>query len=294
MAWIGALTMTLALSAGVDADRLLLCRPKLLGDAALARAEAVSEGARAIPGRFLDYGVACDDAAEAARAARRAGMAYGVASTAEGRTEGSRFVIALARADSDRSVAGQTVDVGPGADAAGPIRDALAELVRAIPRDPPPARARVAAWTVAGTGAALATQVPRTHAAPAAQSASCVQGRGAGSSTPAQARASVSEVVTAARPPVERRRFMLGSEEGQTPLVTVSRIGATPSSDARPVPRWIRAPPRGAASRTVRGADGVPCRGRRSVGGGGVARRRDAHLAARCARMPLALTARVC
>ena len=155
MAWIGALTMTLALSAGVDADRLLLCRPKLLGDAALARAEAVSEGARAIPGRFLDYGVACDDAAEAARAARRAGMAYGVASTAEGRTEGSRFVIALARADSDRSVVARTIEVGPGADAAGPVRDALAELVRAIPRDPPPARARVAAWTVAGTGAAL-------------------------------------------------------------------------------------------------------------------------------------------
>jgi hypothetical protein len=156
MALTGALTMALALAASANGERLLLCRPRILGDAALARGEAVPDAARGLSGRFLDYGVACEDAAEGSRAARRAGLRHAITSTAEGRTEGSRYVLTLADAEAEKGVAQRTVDVAPGAEGGRPVREALAQLLQALPPEPGPDRAHVAAWAVAGGGAAVA------------------------------------------------------------------------------------------------------------------------------------------
>jgi hypothetical protein len=150
---LAAMTVALALVAGASEERLLLCRPRVEGDAALARAEALPLAARHFGARFLDYGVPCEDAAEGARAARRAGLAHAVAASAEGRTEGSRFVLTLATADGQAEVARRTLEVAPGAEATRPLRDALAELLDALPRAPA-SRPRVAPWVVAGAGAA--------------------------------------------------------------------------------------------------------------------------------------------
>ena len=80
MAVSAALIVALAI-ASAGSDRVLLCRPKVTGDASLARGEAVLDAARR-SGRFLDYGVVCEDGAEGARAARRVGLAHAVTATA--------------------------------------------------------------------------------------------------------------------------------------------------------------------------------------------------------------------
>lgn len=154
MALSGALTLSLALLAGAGQDRLLLCRPSVAGDPVLARGEAIAEAARRAGGRFLDYGVACDGAPESARAARRAGLAYAVAASAEGRVEGSRFVLVLADAATETERTRRTLEVAPGADAVRPLRTALRELVGALPPPPGPSPARLAAWTTVGAGVA--------------------------------------------------------------------------------------------------------------------------------------------
>jgi hypothetical protein len=154
MALSGALTLSLALLAGAGQDRLLLCRPSVAGDPVLARGEAIAEAARRAGGRFLDYGVACDGAPESARAARRAGLAYAVAASAEGRVEGSRFVLVLADAATETERTRRTLEVAPGADAVRPLRTALRELVGALPPPPGPSPSRLAAWTTVGAGVA--------------------------------------------------------------------------------------------------------------------------------------------
>jgi hypothetical protein len=156
----GALVMSLALAASAGGERLLLCRPKIVGDPALARAEALAEAARQVDGRFLDYGVACEDSGEGARAARRAGLPHSVAATAEGRAEGSRYHLVLADSEGEAVRAQRTLEVAPGRDAVKPLRVALTELVGALPPEPGPRVAHVAAWSVAGVGvAALAAGV---------------------------------------------------------------------------------------------------------------------------------------
>ncbi len=153
MAVSGALTLVLALVSAAGSDRVLLCRPKVAGDAALARGDAVLDAAKG-SGRFLDYGVPCDDAAESARAARRVGLGSAVSATAEGRLDGSRYLLVLADAASEAERARRAVEVAPGADAAGPLRGALAELLRALPSPAAPARRHAAAWTTFGVGVA--------------------------------------------------------------------------------------------------------------------------------------------
>ncbi len=148
----GALTLALALAAGSGSDRLLLCRAKVLGDAALARPEALVEAGRR-SGGFLDYGVACDDPAESARAARRAGLPHAVFASAAG-GDGSRYVLVLSDAADEAKRAERTVEVAAGADAVRPLRSALSLLVEALPPRPGPKPAHVAAWAVAGAGAA--------------------------------------------------------------------------------------------------------------------------------------------
>lgn len=151
MALTGALTLALALAAGAG-DRLLLCRPKVAGDPALARGEALAEAGRR-QGRFLDYGAICEDAGEAARAARRMGLAHAVSSVVEGRVDGSRFVLVLSDAGAESPRAERSVEVAPGVDAVRPLREALSRLAGELPPRPGPRPSRVAAWAIAGTGA---------------------------------------------------------------------------------------------------------------------------------------------
>lgn len=152
---IATAILALALAAGPEpGQRLLLCRPRVLGDAALARSDAVAAAARGFGQRFLDYGVSCESWQEAARAARRAGLGHAVSSLAEGRVEGSRFLLTLSEVDGEREVAARDLAVAPGVDPVPPIERALLELVKA---SEPPATSRSAApWYVAGAGAALA------------------------------------------------------------------------------------------------------------------------------------------
>jgi hypothetical protein len=149
MAVSGALIVALAL-ASAGPDRVLLCRPKVTGDAALARGEAILEAARRT-GRFLDYGVVCDDAAEGARAARRVGLGHAVSATAEGRVDGSRYLLVLSDAAGEAERARRALEVAPGADAASPLRAALGELLRALPAAP---SRRVGPWATVGAGVA--------------------------------------------------------------------------------------------------------------------------------------------
>lgn len=151
MALSGVITLALALAAGAG-DRLLLCRPNVSGDPALARGEAVVEAARKT-GRFLDYGVVCVDAAESARAARRVGLDHAVSATAEGRSDGSRYVLVLADAATEAERARQLLEIAPGADPVAPLRASLGKLLDTLPPRPGPDRAHVAAWAVAGAGA---------------------------------------------------------------------------------------------------------------------------------------------
>lgn len=153
MALSGALMLALALGAGGGEDRLLLCRPRVTGDVALARPEAVVDAGKRSR-RFLDYGVLCEDVAESARAARRMGLGHAVSATAEGRLEGSRYVLVLADASAEGVRAQRTLDVPPGADAVRPVRDALGELLATLPPPPGARPAHVAAWSIAGAGAA--------------------------------------------------------------------------------------------------------------------------------------------
>ncbi|BDG03334.1 hypothetical protein [Anaeromyxobacter oryzae] len=146
--------IALALAAGGGGERILLCRPKILGDPALSRAESVIAAARDGDGRFLDYGVACEDAAEGARAARRAGLPHAIATTAEGRADGSRFLLVLADSDTSAVRARSALEVAPGDDAVRPLHAAFDKLLQALPPEPGPRPAHVAAWTVVGVGVA--------------------------------------------------------------------------------------------------------------------------------------------
>lgn len=151
MALSSVLLVALALAAGPE--RILLCRPAVAGDPSLARADAVATAVRALPGAYLDYGVACESEAEAGRAAARAALAHGVFSHAEGRVDGSAYILVLLEPSRDEPLARRTLVVPPGADPVGPLQLALRELDRSIPR-PPPRWPTVAGWTLMGIGVA--------------------------------------------------------------------------------------------------------------------------------------------
>lgn len=146
------LPLLLALAGGPSDERLLLCRPLVQGEPALAKADAVAAAARLLGRAFLDYGVACEGEEEAGRAASRAGLTMAVSSVAEGRTQGSRYLLSLTSAGAEKALARRSLEVAPGADAVPLLRDSLRELLRAVPhrRDD-----RVGPWVLAGGGAAL-------------------------------------------------------------------------------------------------------------------------------------------
>jgi hypothetical protein len=149
-----ALLVSLVLTAG--SERVLVCRPVVQGDAALARPEAVAAAVRPLQDLFLDYGVPCESLGEAARAAGRAGLGHGVLTTAEGGPEGTRYRLVLATAEAVE-MGQRDLRVAPGSDPAAPLRRALRDLEGTVPR-PPPRWPTVAGWTLMGLGAAaLAT-----------------------------------------------------------------------------------------------------------------------------------------
>lgn len=146
-----ALLVSLVLAAAPE-ERVLVCRPAVTGDPALARAEAVGEAVRRMSSDFLDYGVPCESLGEAARAAGRAGLGHGVLTSAEGRPEGATFLLVLTTAGAEEA-ARRALTVAPGEDAAAGVRRALRELEGTIPR-PPPRWPKLAGWTLIGAGAA--------------------------------------------------------------------------------------------------------------------------------------------
>lgn len=150
----GALTIVLALSLEAGDDRLLLCRPQVVGDAASARPEAISEAAAKLRGRFLDYGAECRDPGEGARAARRAGLEHAVVSQAEGTAEQTRYELVVADAEGDAVRARRVVEVKLAQEALPPVKGALKELLKTLPPKPGPDPQHVAAWSLAGVGAA--------------------------------------------------------------------------------------------------------------------------------------------
>lgn len=154
MALSSVLLVAFALAAGPE--RILLCRPAVSGDPALARADAVASAVRALPAAYLDYGVSCESEAEASRAAARAALGHGVFSQAEGRVDGSAYTLVLLEPSREEPLARRTLVVAPGADPVEPLQVALKELDRSIPR-PPPRWPTVAGWTLMGVGVAALT-----------------------------------------------------------------------------------------------------------------------------------------
>jgi hypothetical protein len=151
--WAAA-AMAVAVIHGAASDRVLVCRPRIGGDAALARGEALGEAVRSLGDRVLDYGIPCETPGEAARAARRAGLGHAVVVAAEGHTEGSRFDLIVVDAE-ERTLAVRRIEVEPGAEAAPALSSHLGGLLAELPQ---PARARArrrAAWGLAGGGVAL-------------------------------------------------------------------------------------------------------------------------------------------
>jgi hypothetical protein len=152
---MASLAVAVTLSASPAPDRLLLCRPIVDGDPGLARPDAVAQAARAFGQRFLDYGVVCDGFAEAARAARRAGLRHAISSSAEGRTAGSRYVLTLALAEEERPLARRELDVQPGADAAVPLQRTMEELLASISTSSAAPERSAAPWYLVGAGTAV-------------------------------------------------------------------------------------------------------------------------------------------
>ena len=144
--------LLVALALGAGGDRLLLCRPALAGDPALARPEALLEAGRTFGRDVLDYGVPCDSAAEAARAAGRAGLARAVSSLATGAPEGSSYTLVLTTSE-EEELARRSLQVPTGVDPVPPLTEAL----RGLRREAGLARpdwARPTAWTLLVGGSA--------------------------------------------------------------------------------------------------------------------------------------------
>lgn len=145
--------VALLLHANPAADRVLVCRPLVAGDPALARGETAVEAMRELGGRVLDYGIACESTAEAVRAARRAGLSHAITVAAEGRAAESRFELVIAA--EDRVLAVRRLSVPPGGDALRPIAAGLAALLDEVPRPGAGVARRRAAVGLAGGGLAV-------------------------------------------------------------------------------------------------------------------------------------------
>jgi hypothetical protein len=146
-----ALLLTLALGTSGPDGRLLVCRPAVAGDAALARPDAVAEAGRTVGRRLLLYGAICETIPEAARAAERAGLRRALWSEAEGTPAGSRYRLTVVGVEAE-PLAERTLVVETGRD---PV-DPLAESLRALERETDTGRrdwVEPTSWALIGAGA---------------------------------------------------------------------------------------------------------------------------------------------
>lgn len=152
--WAAVAALVAVTLASAPGDRVLVCRPRIAGDPALARGEAIAEALRDRPERILDYGVPCESSGEAARAARRAGLSHAILATAEGRTEGSLYELTVVGVD-ERVVQVRRLAVAPGDEVVGPVGASLDALVGELHRPQTLRARRRAALGVAAGGVAL-------------------------------------------------------------------------------------------------------------------------------------------
>jgi hypothetical protein len=152
--WPAAAALVALSLAVPPSERVLVCRPPPGGELARSRADAIAAAARELGEEVLDYGVPCETSAEAARAARRAGLGHAVQVAEEAGAEGSLLVMTVVDVE-DRAVAVRRLEVGPGSEAVRAIASSLAGLVAELPRPERLARRRRAALGVAGGGGAL-------------------------------------------------------------------------------------------------------------------------------------------
>lgn len=153
--WLAAAALVAATLASAGAkDRVLVCRPTIAGDPALARGEAIADAVRDRAERVLDYGVPCESSGEAARAARRAGLSRAVLVTAEGRTEGSLYALTVVDAD-ERVIEVRRLAIPPGADVVRPVAASLDAVFAELQRPQARRVQRRVAVGVAGGGLAL-------------------------------------------------------------------------------------------------------------------------------------------
>ena len=100
----------------------------------------------------------CADAAEGARAARRAGLRLAVATAAEGAPGQSRYTLALASAEGEKPLAKKDVALSLDENPVPPLQAALRELMLSAPREPlavaASAKRSRGPWIVGGVGAA--------------------------------------------------------------------------------------------------------------------------------------------
>lgn len=150
LAALAAFTLT----APPPGDRVLVCRPAISGDPALARGEVIAEAVRERGDRILDYGVPCESSGEAARAARRAGLPHAILATAEGRTEGSVYQLTVVDAE-ERVIEVRRLAVPPGSGAVRPVGASLDALVAELHRPQTLRGRRKVALGIAGGGLAL-------------------------------------------------------------------------------------------------------------------------------------------
>jgi hypothetical protein len=109
--------------------KLLLCHPKVLGKVPLERVEAFLIASRKYEDRLFDYGNFCESATEAAHAAADLRLRYGIMTTAAEEPTGSRYVLHLTEAKTERIVRKKELLLPRGADAVKPLEVALGEMV---------------------------------------------------------------------------------------------------------------------------------------------------------------------
>jgi hypothetical protein len=111
--------------------KLLLCHPKVLGKVSWQRVDAFLVASRKYTNRLFDYGNVCEGAAEAAHAAADLHLRYGIMTTAAAEPTGSRYVLHLAEAKTERIISKKELLIPPGVDAVKPLEQALGEMVDA-------------------------------------------------------------------------------------------------------------------------------------------------------------------
>ena len=132
-----ALLLALLVADAPPTGRILLCRSRIIGDVTKEREGALAEAARSLPGRFLDYGVVCDDVPEAVRAARRARLDRVLTSRVEREGDLTHYVLSMADAALGREIARRELTVTPGENAVPQLQRAVRELLGGSPPGSP-------------------------------------------------------------------------------------------------------------------------------------------------------------